>query len=228
MRAASFRLAVATTVVATLLARSASGTSPPLEQLGLRDALLARPEVIAALLPAAHQQLAQRFEDARRHPGNPQEPVVATAFTPVDEVRAVDEGRLGRGRDALIAGQLQLTAAGLEVPFFSAEVADGPAPLPPLEGVPAGATAEDEAIALRGTAGAVLRGLLDQSGASRLVRVVSWPVAAVAIKEAVYVNAAWLMAMAPLPTHGADPTPKSAGSPTEAGLRRLGGRELPG
>ena len=108
-----------------------------------------------------------------------------------------DLARLARGRDSLIAGQLRITAVGLEVAPYTDELAEPPSPLPTLSGIPADLTAEEEASALRGVAGAVVRGLLQLSQASRLVRVESWPVAVVAINDAVDVNAAWLVAMAP-------------------------------
>jgi hypothetical protein len=48
------------------------------------------------------------------------------------------------------------------------------------------------------------------------VRVVSWPVAAVAIQDAVYVNAAWLIAMGPQTASNPAAPTKSGGSPSEA------------
>ena len=217
MSTVSFRFAVATTVFVTLFTRSAAVANPPLEQLGLRDALLAKPEVIAALLPPAHQQLALRFEEARRHPGDPQELLVAPELGPVEVIRTLDRGRLARGREALIAGEVRITPLGIEVPFFTDEPAAPPDTLPPLEGVPAGATAEAETTALHGTAGAVLQALLLHSQATHLVRVVSWPVAAVAIQDVVYVNAAWLLALGPQSAAGATPPASSVGAPVEAG-----------
>ena len=174
MRALSFRLAMATTIVVMLAAASAGGTNPPLEQLSLRDALLAKPEVIAALSAEAHQQLALRLEDARRHPGGPMETLVATEFSPVEQIRQVDLARLARGRDSLIAGQLRITAVGLEVAPYTDELAEPPSPLPTLSGIPADLTAEEEASALRGVAGAVVRGLLQLSQASLDRRLNVW------------------------------------------------------
>jgi len=46
--------------------------------------------------------------------------------------------------------------------------------------------------------------LLAASGASRLSRVVGWPVGALAIGDVVYVNASWLVALAPSDSDGQD------------------------
>lgn len=51
--------------------------------------------------------------------------------------------------------------------------------------------------ALAGHAGVELRILLAASGAHHLRRVVGWPIGAVAIDDTLYVNAAWLVALAP-------------------------------
>jgi hypothetical protein len=51
--------------------------------------------------------------------------------------------------------------------------------------------------ALESEAGAAVRALLAASGAHHLHRVVGWPAGAVAIDDAVYVNAAWLVSLAP-------------------------------
>jgi uncharacterized membrane protein YgcG len=216
MRAASFQLALAVAALATLISGSARGTSPPLEQLSLRDALLARPEVIAALPPDAHLQLTQRFEEARQQPGSLPGTLVATDFSPVEQVRVIDTARLARGSDALVAAQLRLGPVGLDAQPYTEVPAAPAAPLPPLGGVPAGATADDEAQALRGTAGAVVSGLLQKSQASRLVRVESWPMAVVAIGDALYVNAAWLVALAP-PSSGGRAAPTRAAGPAIEG-----------
>src|SRR5262249_30852738 len=51
--------------------------------------------------------------------------------------------------------------------------------------------------ALEGDAGRTVRAAMLASHATRLVRVVGWPAALVAEGDAVYVNAAWLVAVAP-------------------------------
>ncbi|MFO0579382.1 MAG: hypothetical protein U1A78_35730 [Polyangia bacterium] len=210
------RLALVVSLVVTLLHQRARG-APPLDQLGLRDALLARPEVIAALPPQAQQRLAERFESARqRTEGTVRLPGVNEALG-VDLVRVLDGLRLAERKDALLISQFVLLPVGLEAQPLETPV-DPSRTLPPLEGVPAGVTAEAEASALQGAAGALLGALLRQAEATHLVRVVSWPVAAVAIHNVVYVNAAWLVALSPTPTGGApDPAPTPAGQATETG-----------
>jgi hypothetical protein len=216
MRSTILRLAIWVSLVVTLLGHRARG-APPLDQLSLRDALLARPEVIAALPPQAQQRLAERFEAARqRTESTVRLPGVNDALG-VDLVRVLDGLRLAERKDALLLSQLVLLPVGLEAQPLETPV-DPSRSLPPLEGVPAGATAEAEASALQGSAGALLGALLRQSEATHLVRVVSWPVAAVAIHNAVYVNAAWLVALSPTPTGGSpDPTSTPAGQATETG-----------
>ena len=216
MRPTILRLALVVSLVVTLLHQRARG-APPLDQLSLRDALLARPEVIAALPPQAQQRLAERFEAARqRSEGTVLLPGVNEALG-VDLVRVLDGLRLAERKDALILRQLVLLPVGLEAQPLETPI-DPSRALPPLEGVPAGATAEAEASALQGTAGAVLGALLRQAEATHLVRVVSWPVAAVAIHNVVYVNAAWLVALSPTPTGGSpDPASTPAGQATETG-----------
>jgi len=73
----------------------------------------------------------------------------------------------------------------------------GGEPLPVLDGPPASATAAIESRALAGRAGAELRLLLAASGAQHLQRVLGWPAGAVALEETIYVNASWLVALAP-------------------------------
>src|SRR5687768_14737658 len=51
--------------VLACLGASCGGMDPPLDELPLRDALSAQPEVIAALPPEARRRLAGRLEAAR-------------------------------------------------------------------------------------------------------------------------------------------------------------------
>jgi hypothetical protein len=57
-------------------------------------------------------------------------------------------------------------------------------------------TRDEETLALNGIAGQIVAAAMRRSGAHRVVRVVSWPAAVVAIDDAVYVNASWLVVMA--------------------------------
>ena len=106
---------------------------------------------------------------------------------------ALDVARARRDADAFLVGAV---VAGQARPAVSVNAATS-VPLPELEGEVATATAPLEAGALAGTAGTSLRALLAASGARRLQRVVGWPVGAIAIDDTVYVDAAWLVALAP-------------------------------
>jgi hypothetical protein len=172
-----------------LLAGCGEG-GPPLDELPLRDALRADPEVVAALPDDARARLAERLETARKSD--------ATA-DPLDEtgppallVAALDRARERRGREPLLLGELQ--AGGL-VRALAGESPARDAPLPAIEG-PAGPTAEREARALAGAARPSLHALLEASGARHLRRVVGWPIGAAAIGDTVYLNASWLVALA--------------------------------
>src|SRR5207248_1096174 len=71
-----------------------------------------------------------------------------------------------------------------------------------------------EARALAGEAGASLRALVRAAGARRLERVEGWPIGAVAIGDTVYVNAAWLVALAPETDGGTDAGTVAASLPS--------------
>jgi hypothetical protein len=173
-----------------LLACSGEG-APPLDELSLRDALGATPATIAALSNEQLKALADRLEKTRLAQ-NDVEPLTPQK-TPEGNVRSVDEARRGRGTDALIVA----IESDKELAAHPVEAASND-PLPPLEGTAATDTLDAERRALDGRAGAILVELLRTSGAKRLERVVQWPIAAVAIGDTVYVNAAWLVVMAAL------------------------------
>jgi hypothetical protein len=109
-------------------------------------------------------------------------------------VVALDRVRQRRQGEPLIAGTI---SNGLAQPMVARAASSNTLALPPTEGVPAAATAWIETLALEAEAGAVVRALLAASGAHRLYRVVGWPAGAVAIDDTVYVNAAWLVSLAP-------------------------------
>jgi hypothetical protein len=174
-----------------LLWTGCADEGPPLDELPLRDALRAAPEVVAGLSDGARARLAARFEAARS--ADVSADALADAATPAAEARALDEARSRREADALVVGAI---ADGFGRTVFADSPAGAPS-LPPLEGVVAGATASLEASALAGAAGPSLRGLFAASSARRFERVVGWPVGAIAIGDTVYVNAAWLVSLAP-------------------------------
>ena len=174
-----------------LLVAGCGEGAPPLDELPLRDALRADPQVVAAMPAAARQRLAARFEAARQD--DPSSDAVDSAAIPGTLVSALDDVRARRDADAFLVGAV---VAGLARPVPAGDTAAS-APLPELEGETATATTSLEAGALGGTAGVSLRALLAASGARRLQRVVGWPVGAIAIDDTVYVDAAWLVALAP-------------------------------
>jgi hypothetical protein len=186
------------------------GDAPPLDELPLRDALRADPAVIASLDDVARERLAGRFEAARTDDGTVDE--VANAATAATEVTALDDARALRSADALVVGQV---ADGVARPVGASAGTGIAGALPSLEGEVATSTAALEARALAGSAGALLRGLFATSGARRLERVVGWPAGAIAIGETIYVDAAWLVALAPVES-GADGG-ATGGPPAPAG-----------
>ncbi len=187
----------------TTIACGGSDTAPPFDELTLRDALGASPEVIARLSPHARRALANRLEAARatQHDHEPVPAGEASATTVESEVRTVDATRLSRGSDVLVLARAEHAPSGATLHAWaeSAEtLGDSRDPLPPMENATGGETAALEARAIDGKAGAILVDLLKASGAQRLVRVTQWPVAAIASGEVIYVNAGWLVAMSAL------------------------------
>lgn len=189
--------------LAPLACAGAAGDDPPYEGLPLRDALTADPAVIASLTADARRELAERLEEARLAEHDTQAAIAEPDATPAREARALDEAREARGTDTLVVAAMRRSGMVLEAEPLAADVRAEPAsprsPLPPLEGPTSNATAALEAQALAGHAGEVLAELVQSSGARRLVRVTGWPSGAVAAGDVVYVNAAWLVALADEP-----------------------------
>ena len=184
-----------------LLLLAGCDQSPPFDLLPLRDALRADPAVIASVSETARMQLASRLESARTKDLTTDELETSEASTPASLVVALDRVRQRRQSEALMVGMLNHGAAWAI--RESAVPPDAPG-LPPIEGSPAAATAAMETRALEGEAGAALRALLVATGAHHLHRVVGWPAGAVAIDDTVYVNASWLVSLAPTGDDGVD------------------------
>ncbi len=208
-----------------VLVGCADGT-PPLDELPLRDTLRAEPAVVAALDDSARHRLAARFEAAATD--DPTVDLIAAAAAPANEVTSLDDTRAGRAADALVVGAI---GDGVARPLGTS--LSDKTPLPQLEGAAATTTAVLEASALAGAAGGRLRALLTASGAQRLERVVGWPAGAIAIGETIYVDASWLVALAPVQggpdgstdgSNAADggtsrsPTARAAGDSTPSGV----------
>ena len=224
----------------TLLIAGCGDTDLPLDALSVRDALQAAPEVVQGLSPEARRRLAERL-DPLRAPREASDPaaVVLTQGTVAEgvalTVRRADEARLAAGHDALRVARVVRagTRWGLQALELSVGLG-GPDPLGDplrLEGVAGADTAEAEAAALAGRGGVLVRATLAATGASRAVRVVSWPVGVVVEGDTVFVNAGWLLAVSgddpnPPPTIG--PAPHGGPPPSSTASTRQHVSELRG
>jgi hypothetical protein len=189
---------------------------PPFDELPLRDALRADPAVLASLSDTTRARLAARFEAARTgdlavdHFSD--QPSAARALV----IDRMDRARQARQAQPLLLGVLRDDAAW---PIDGDDDRSGP-PVPTLDGAPATSTADLEARALAGHAGVELRILMAASDARHLERVVGWPSGAVAIDDTIYVNAAWLVALAPAEPRDLDAGVLDGGLPTQSQASR--------
>jgi hypothetical protein len=184
-----------------------SSPAPPYSDLSLRDALGADPDVLVALPAPDLSTIAERLEAERLDEHDDAGGAPATASNALEAVRAVDDARRTAGDDALVVATVVPRGDGSAIATGGPEGA-GSGALPPLEGPPAAASADAEALALQGHAGQIVAGLLRSSGSRRLARVTRWPVGALAAGGVVYVNASWLVAMSALEPHdGGKPRP---------------------
>ncbi len=150
-----------------------AGAAPPFDELPLRDTLRADPEIVATLPDDARARLGARFQAAGA--GDTAADPIRMAAPSVSGLAAeVDRVRQARSADALVVGVLGGGAAQA-LPAGSQSAATSP--VPPLQGAAATSTAELEARALNGAAGASLRELVAAAHAQRLERVVGWPMA---------------------------------------------------
>jgi hypothetical protein len=181
-------------VVVVAFLTGCAGDTPPFEELGLREALEADPQVIAALAHADGAALAQRFEDARRAAAASPRASIAPQATVASKVIAIDAALAGEHRDALIVARLDENDSGSALqPMMERKKGD---PIK-IEGMPP-ETAALENRALEGPAGEALRALAEKTGTTHFERVTRWPVAAVAAHRTIYVNGAWLVALGAL------------------------------
>jgi len=218
----AMRLAYACVVWVVVLFAGCGQGPPPLDELPLRDTLRANPEVVAALSDDARATLAARLDTARARDAVTDD-VADAGEDPATLVAAVDRARAERHAEPLIVGEI---SAGVAQPLPDRGDGSATSPLPSFEDAAGTVTTEAELAALAGDAGTTVRGLLKASGASRLRRVTGWPTGAVAVGDVVYVNAAWLVALAPRgsgrPDGGASAAPASSGSATVAPSRAAG------
>lgn len=190
------RSASALLLLCSLFACGGDAETPPLDELMLRDTLLAEPSVIAQLRPDVRQRLRARFTSERLRSDATTEVTVQQDAPLANQVLVMDAARHVAQRDALLTGSWQHIDQTVQAIAFIAPVAEHPtSTLPPLQGDISGNTILMEQRALEGEAGAVIEQLLKSSGAQRIERVVAWPIAALSAGGTVYVNAAWLTAM---------------------------------
>ncbi|MEZ4309858.1 MAG: hypothetical protein R3F14_17610 [Polyangiaceae bacterium] len=175
-----------------------ASSDPPFDDLSLRDLLRADPRVIASLPKEVRADLGDRLQA----PLAPEDsaPVVVTAPTDlaaasllykVDALREADE------KDAIVLASLH--REGSEVFLFPLSIA-AEDPAPPerlwLDSEPDPDTGDLEQKALDGKAGAVLHAMGVHPADTRLVRVTGTPSGALLAGDEVFVNAAWLVALA--------------------------------
>lgn len=143
---------------------------------------------------AARARLAERFEAARSADRTLDKLADDSSEAPQSQVTQMDRARQLRQAEPMLLGVISQDAAWPienDCDLAAATI------LPVLDGPAAGLTAAIEGRALFGQAGVELGILLAASGAHRLQRVVGWPTGAVAIDDTLYVNASWLVALAP-------------------------------
>ncbi|WP_437929552.1 hypothetical protein WMF37_09865 [Sorangium sp. So ce291] len=193
---------------AVLLASAALGAcgaeTPPYEDLPLRDALSAAPEVLAALPEEALRDVALRLEEAHGAAGGETAIAGAEIASVPALVRSADAAREERGEDAIVLGALEPSAEGFVLRSLVAERRpEAPPDRPVLAGEPPSPeTAQLEEAALDGRAGVILAELARRAGARDLIRVTGLPAGVVALDRTVYVNAAWLVALGALSPPG--------------------------
>jgi hypothetical protein len=204
------------TACVLLLLVGCDGT-PPLDELPLRDSLRASPDVVAALPDDARARLAARLNAARTDPGADDQ-LASDQGSAAALVSDLDQTRERRAADALVVGTIDGTGRARALGELSSD--DSPIV---LDDGGRSATAGLEGRALAGTAGAALRALARASGARRLRRVIGWPIGAVAVGDTIYVNASWLVALAPETDGGTDAGAEAmaAASPTTTAPGRL-------
>ncbi|WP_437782873.1 hypothetical protein [Sorangium sp. So ce1097] len=204
--------------------------TPPYDDLPLRDALSAAPEVLAALPEEALLDLAARLEEAHGAAGGEAAVADAEIASVPALVRSADAAREERGQDAIVLGALEPSTEGFVLRAVSSGARavaagaergpEGPLERPVLAGEPASPeTAPLEEAALDGRAGVILADLARRVDARDLRRVTGLPAGVVALDRTVYVNAAWLVALGALAPPGARPAAAGEAVAIPAGPR---------
>jgi hypothetical protein len=175
--------------------------APPYEELPLRDALRAAPEVMATLPLETRRELAERLDAAGLDQDGATKLEVSESANIDSVARVADELREDQGQDALVMGEVLAEPHEFVVHAEHTEeealsrVAVGPIY---LRGRPAAETAPFEDAALRGRAGKWLRELAARAETKHMVRTTGVPFGAWAYGDTLYVNASWLVAMSAL------------------------------
>lgn len=185
---------------------------PPFDELSIRDAMQAKPEAILALTTTVKIALANRLVAAIGQESPPFSLPSSTGTTWGERTIVQDGVRIKQGKDALVliqwsSGMNDLVATSLQVPRDRAAPAR---PLPTVTGPLADTTAAEESRALAGKAGAILEQTMRLSSTWTLVRAPSWPAGVTATPDAIFVNPAWLTAMAGLETDSESSQTKSS------------------
>ncbi|MBX3223976.1 MAG: hypothetical protein KF795_25910 [Labilithrix sp.] len=199
----------------------ADSEAPPYDELSLRDALRADPRSMETVPAPMKAVLAERYErEAEGATGETRVEAATGRLSARELVARIDDERRAEDFDAWVLAKVELESeAAIARPLSAARADDAALPaLPAIEGEPApDGTRDAEGRALRGRAGAVLRRILAESGASRVVRVSGWPVGAVVVEDTLYVNGSWLVSMAAIEDGGAaDPEPGFSSAATRA------------
>jgi hypothetical protein len=190
--------------------------TPPYDDLPLRDALSAAPEVLAALPEEILRDVAVRLEEAHGDQGDETAIDGAEIASVPALLRTADATRDEMGKDAIVLGAIEPSEDGFVLrsvtPVAAGREPEGPRdrPAPALVGEPASPeTAPLENAALDGRAGEILAELARRADAQALVRVTGLPAGVVAQDRTLYVNAAWLVALSALSPKDAPalPTP---------------------
>lgn len=175
--------------------------APPYDDLPLRDALRAAPEVVASLSFETRQELARRLDVAGLAEGGATTLELPETVTIDALARVADEAREDEGHDALIVGEV--VAQPRDFVLHSEDIEEetlGQMTVGPifLRGRPGAQTAALEETALQGRAGKWLRELSGRTNAKIMVRTTGVPFGAWAFEDKLYVNASWLVAMSAL------------------------------
>lgn len=171
-----------------LVAVGCSGGEPEFELLPIRDALRSTPAALARLSAAQRTRLAERLSEQPELDDLRVEPTAV-----VEAIEAGDAQLASGDRDAWLFAVVATDAEGTHYRALNAHAADAPLRLP-LDNI----EEELEQTGLDTRGGRLLAGLARLAGVTvvRLERAPAQPAAAVLHGATIYVNPAWLVALA--------------------------------